>query len=249
MKKTLFTLSALLINGAFAAGFAGSGTIMGDNQVVVSTKAMGFVMKTNAKEGEQVSKGQLLFEVDKNALNLKLQQAQAMKDTYVADLISVERNLKRFQRLYKKDMVAKVEVENLETAYSKLKNVISVYDSQILEIRDMGKYLTVHSPINGSVVKKFANVGEMYMPGMPAFIITDLENLIVEVDVPEADIDSFKNAIIKVSNSDINYQGFASLDRILPMLNPMTHTFKVKLKIQQNGKLYPGMYLNVEIKE
>ena len=249
MKKTLLGLSVLFINSAFAAGFAGSGTVMGDNQVVVSTKAMGFITSTNAKEGEAVRKGQLLFSVDENSLKLKLQQAQSMRDTYVADLISVERNLKRFKRLYSKDMVAKVEVENLETAYSKLKNVINVYESQILEIKDMSKYLNVTSPIKGSVVKKIANVGEMYMPGMPAYILTDLENLIVEVDVPESDIESFKSAIIKVSNPDIDYQGFASVDRILPMLNPMTHTFKVKLKIQQNGKLYPGMYLNVEIKE
>lgn len=250
MKKQILSSLFLSTTLLFAEGFMTSGTVVSDNNIMLSTKAMGFVTEINVKEGDTVSKGQTLIKIDDSSLKLKIDQVKNMKEMYLADFINLERNLKRYKRLYSKDMVSKAEVENLETGYVKLKKMIDLYDSQIAEIKDMKKYFSVKSPINGNIAQKNIKLGEMYMPGMPALIITDLNNLVVEVDVAESDIGLFgKNTIIKITNPSSNLISFGKVDRISPTLNPMTHTYKVKIRVEQNGNLNPGMYVNLEIKD
>lgn len=250
MRKFLGALLLTLSTSLLAETFSGSGTVVGDGNIMVSTKAMGFVTEVNAEEGDVIEKGEVIFKVDDNSLLSKITQVKSVRDTYVADLINLERNLMRFRRLYLKDMVAKYEVENMETAQRKLSDMIKMYDSQIKEIEDMKKYLTVKSPIRGHIIQKNIKAGGMYMPGMPAVVLTDLNDIVVEINVSEKAIEAFKNpnASITVEIPSVKHTTTAKLDRIVPALNPMTHTFKVKLKIEQNGQLYPGMYANVKIK-
>jgi len=230
------------------------GTISSSNEVVISTKMPGFITEMNVNEGDLVEKGQTLYEIDDSDIQSKIAQVDLMRQNYKADLLEVERNLARYKRLLEKDMVAKYEVENLELAATKLENAIALFDKQIDEIKSHQKYLILKSPINGNVVKKMVKKGEMAMPGMPGLMLTDLDNLEVLVDVNEKDMTSFQK--IKKLKKEVNieipaFQTEAKglVKTIIPSSNPMTHSFKVKISIQNNEKtLYPGMYAVVKIK-
>lgn len=65
--------------------------------------------------------------------------------------------------------------------------------SQQLELaREQWKNTFISAPFSGTIVKKFVEVGETLIGGTPAFLIADLDDLIVETNIDETDIGNVK---------------------------------------------------------
>jgi multidrug resistance efflux pump len=152
--------------------------------------------------------------------------------------------------LLKKDMVSKYEVENLELAAKNLEDMISIAKARVNEVKNQYKYLIVKAPNKGVVISKKIKVGEMAMPGMPAIILSDLDNLKVTIEVAENELHRIthgKKVSVEIPSLNLTMEG--KIDAIIPSSNPMTHSFKVKISIEKGKhQLYPGMYAKVSIK-
>ena len=261
IQKILLTvaLGATLI----AESLTLSGSVISDNQKMITSRFMGFVTDVKVSEGEFVKKGQLLYTIDSKEIDasltqvrLGISQAQLSLQMYQNQYTNVKLNLDRHYRLLKKDMVSKYEVENLELAEKNLANMIRIAKKQVnqaraqsAQVNNQYRYLNIKAPNDGVVVAKNIRVGEMAMPGMPAFVISDLSDLKISTEIPESYLATVRHGTkVKVEIPSLKIVTVGTVSAIIPNSNPMTHTFKIKVSFKTlNKSVYPGMYATVVV--
>ncbi len=245
-----------------AAGLSLSGSVISDNEKMITSRNMGFVTNVYVSEGARVRKGDLLYTIDskeidsaKTQVELGIAQAELSLQMYQNQYANLELNLERNKRLLAQDMVSKYEVENLELSKKNLQNMIHIAQQQVnqakarlKEVENQYNYLRISAPNNGVVVQKNIKVGEMAMPGMPAIVLSDLNDLKIDVEVAENNLQLVPiGKRVKVAIPSVNYIGIGKVSAIIPSSNPMTHTFRIKVSFKAKQTVYPGMYAIVEI--
>jgi RND family efflux transporter MFP subunit len=259
MKKIITSL--LLSTSLFAGATTVSGSVISDNQKMITSRFMGFVTQVSVSEGDRIKKGQLLYTIDSKEIDsamsqvdLGISQAQLSLQMYQNQYQNVKLNLERHKRLLDKDMVSKYDVENLELAAKNLEDMITIAKKQVgqaearrKEVKNQYNYLYIKAPNNGVVISTNIKVGEMAMPGMPAIVLSDLSDLKVAVDIAEGDLQKFaygKKVKVDIPSSNISVTG--KVTAVIPNSNPMTHSFKIKVSFNPAHKVvYPGMYATV----
>ena len=258
-----FLLLVALGASLLAEGITLSGTVISDNQKMITSRYMGFVTQVGASEGEQVKRGQLLYTIDskevdsaKTRVELGISQAQLALQMNQNQLNNVRLNLARHKRLLEKNMVSKYEVENLELAAKNLEDMVAISmkqveqaNAQLKEVQNQYKYLRIEAPNDGVIVAKNIKVGEMAMPGMPAFVLSDLNDLKIAVEVAERDLSRVPyGKKVEVEVPSVGLVGIGTVSAIIPSSNPMTHTFSIKISFDRSKMaIYPGMYATVNV--
>lgn len=254
----------LLSVGAYAVEVNLSGSVVSDNQKMITSRYMGYVRNMAVSEGDIVKKGQLLYEIDSTEIesaerqvDLGISQArlalQMNKNQYNNVLI----NLARHQRLYKKKMVSKYELETLQLAAKNLKDMVRISEEQVKqaeakkdEVLNQYNYLKIKAPNAGVIVAKKLNEGEMAIPGMPGVVLTDLSKLKIVAEISETQlryIEIGKEVELQIPSIGFNTTG--KITSLIPSSNPMTHKFKIKIVFDSKDKsVYPGMYTKILIK-
>lgn len=219
----------------FGSNLSLSGSVVSDNQKMLTSRNMGYVKQMLVAEGDFVKKGQLLYVIDTTETNAAAQMNRNQ-------LNNILTNLARYERLYKKGMVSKYDLENMRLAAENQKQMVRISDGQ-------DGYLNVRAPNDGIIVAKKLNQGEMAAPGMPALILTDLSKLKIVVEVSESSLRNIKiGKTVKVDIPSADLKTTGTISSIIPSLNPMTHKFTVKIKFNKGDtKIYPGMYAKVTI--
>ncbi|HGZ71013.1 MAG TPA: efflux RND transporter periplasmic adaptor subunit [Nitratifractor sp.] len=260
MKILLF---AVFVTGATLSALELSGSVVSDNQKMITSRYMGFIKNMKVSEGDIVKKGDPLYEIDSKEIeaaerqvDLGISQARLALQMNQNQLNNVLINLARHQRLYKKGMVSKFELENLELAAKNLKDMVSIAKKQVEqaeakkgEVLNQYKYLKIVAPNDGVIVAKRANEGEIQIPGMPALILTDLSKLKIMTEVSESNLkDAQIGKEVPVEIPSIGFKGKGKITSIIPSSNPMTHKFKIKLSFDKgNAVVFPGMYAKVHL--
>lgn len=226
-----------------------SGTVISDNEKMITSRFMGFVTEVAVSEGEQVKKGQPLYSIDSKEIDSAVRQAELSLQMYQNQYGNVKLNLDRHRRLLEKDMVSRYEVENLELAAKNLEDRIAIAQARLNEVKSQYRYLRITAPNDGVIIAKNINVGEMAMPGMPAIILSDLSALKVAVEIAESELKRIQfGKKVKVTIPSFELELDGKVNAIIPSSNPMTHTFKVKISIDaKKHHLFPGMYATVEV--
>lgn len=241
-----------------------SGSVVSDNQKMITSRYMGYVKNMAVAEGDIVKKGQLLYEIDSK----EIESAERQVDLSISQAIlalqmnknqynNILTNLARHERLYKKKMVSKYEFEMLQLAEKNLKDMVEISEKQVDqalakkdEVLNQYNYLKIHAPNSGVIVDKRLNEGEMAIPGMPAVVLTDLSHLKIVAEIAETQLKYINlNKKVDIVIPSIGFTTTGSISSIIPSSNPMTHKFKIKIEFDlQARSVYPGMYAKILIK-
>ena len=262
MKKIILGV-LVAANLAFAATIELSGSVVSDNQKMITSRYMGFIKNMKVSEGDIVKKGDLLYEIDSKEIDaasrqvdLAINQARLALQMNENQLNNVLTNLARNKRLYKKGMVSKFQLENLELAAKNMRDMVKLAKEQVAQakaqkesVMNQYRYLKIKAPNDGVIVMKRAKEGEIQIPGMPALMLTDLSDLKIMTEISENDLRYVKiGKKVKVEIPSIGYKGEGAVKSIIPSSNPMTHKFKIKIKFDKGDNVvFPGMYAKVYI--
>lgn len=241
-----------------------SGSVISENQKMMTSRFMGYVKKMHVSEGDIVKKGQLLYEIDtteiesaERQVDLAISQARIGLQMNKNQYNNVLTNLARHERLYQKKMVSKYEFEMLQLAAKNLEDMVKISEEQVKqalakkdEVLNQYNYLKIHAPNDGVIVAKKLNEGEMAVPGMPAVILTDLSHLNIISELSETQLRYITiGKEVGIEIPSIGFKTVGNIISIIPSSNPMTHKFKIKIKFDQKGRsVYPGMYTKIIIK-
>jgi RND family efflux transporter MFP subunit len=247
MKKLLLLLA--LGASLMAETLTLSGSVISDNQKMITSRFMGFVTQVRASEGERVKRGAILYTIDSREIDSAKRQAELSLQMYENQYTNVKINLDRHRRLLEQDMVSRYEVENLELAEKNLHDMISIAKARLQEVHNQYRYLNIKAPNDGVVVAKNIKVGEMAMPGMPAIILSDLSDLKISAEIAESNLSQITHGKkVQVAIPSLGINTIGKISAIIPNSNPMTHTFKIKVSFKTlNKSVYPGMYATVSI--
>lgn len=147
-----------------------SGTIE-VTEIDISSKLAGRIVSLPFVEGQKVKKGELL-------VRLEYSELQAQLDSTVANLANARKNLKRAQKLYQSKSISTKEWDNARTAYQ-------VAHAGYLQVKAAIKEAVILSPIDGLVLARNLEVGEMAFPGSSILTIANLDSPWMKVYVKE----------------------------------------------------------------
>ena len=264
MKKIIILIATALLTTAGAIDIDLSGSVVSDNQKMMTSRYMGYVKNMAVSEGDIVKKGDLLYEIDSKEIEsaerqveLGISQARLALQMNKNQYNNVLTNLARHQRLYRKKMVSKYELETLELAAKNLKDMVTIAEKQVKqalakkqEVLNQYNYLKIKAPNDGVIVAKRVNEGEMAIPGMPAVVLTDLSKLKIIAEISETQLKYIsigKEVNIEIPSLELATKG--KISSIIPSSNPMTHKFKIKIEFDLQGRsVYPGMYAKIFIR-
>ena len=133
---------------------------------------------------EKVEKVKLKLDTDKDKLNALIEK----KKQLLAAIQAAESTLKQAESTLKK-------VEALEKAISALKSGIKALKSKQEQVKAVLEELNIHSPLNGYVVDKVANEGEVIGAGMTVVTAIDPDELYLKMYV-----DTIENGKIKIGD-------------------------------------------------
>jgi len=218
----------------------GSGTIE-VTEIDISTKLAGRVEKLPFEEGEQVKKGDLVVELEYD--QLKAQQLQAE-----ANLSNAQKNLNRVRDLFKSGSVSRSKMDDALTAYR-------VAKSQYDYIRASIDQAVLYAPVDGIVLEKNLEVGEMAFPGTPVVTIANLEKPWINIYVRETKlgllkhgqkaevfVDSFPDTPFSARVASISNKAEFTPKTIQTKEERVKLVYAVKLIVDNPGmKLKPGM--------
>ena len=265
MKIFIYAVTMMLVATSIdAIEIKLSGSVVSDNQKMITSRYMGYVKNMAVSEGDIVEKGQLLYEIDSKEIEsaerqveLGISQARLALQMNKNQYHNVLTNLARHQRLYKKRMVSKFELETLQLAAKNLKDMVKISEQQVgqaqaqkEEVLNQYNYLKILAPNEGVIVAKKLNEGEMAIPGMPAVVLTDLSRLKIVAELSETQlryINIGKEVSIEIPSIGLVTKG--KITSLIPNSNPMTHKFKIKMQFDAKERsVYPGMYTKILIK-
>ncbi len=161
--------------GEYSLPIVSSGLIATENESRLSFKVGGIVSKIYVKEGQSVTKGQLLASLDLTEINAQVSQVKNNLD-------KTKRDLERGQRLLKDSAATVEQLQNLQTAFQVADEAyrIATFNQQ---------YATIRANQNGKVIRKLINEGELVSPGAQALIINAAaqNNWLVKIGLPDVD--------------------------------------------------------------
>ena len=242
-------LTTIFCINLFASQLELSGTVISDNEKIITSRNMGFIKEVYVNEGSSVKKGDILYEIDSSNIDSNKKEIELNLQIQENQLQNIELNYGRYKRLQAQDLVSKYEVEQIELNLQNIKNMINITKAKQKEINAQYDYLKIKAPNDGLIIKKMVKAGEMAMPSVPAFILTDLSKLLIKADISEANLNDLKiNQEVDIEISSQNLKTKGKIVAIIPNSVGMTHSFVIKISFNKESfNIYPGMYSKISI--
>jgi membrane fusion protein, multidrug efflux system len=215
-----------------------SGLIATETESRLSFKVSGVITKIFVREGQTVSKGQLLATLDLTEIDAQVGQAKNNWD-------KTKRDLDRGQRLFKDSATTLEQIQNLQTA--------SQVAEESFRIASFNKqYATIHATNSGKVIRKFLNEGELASSGSPVLMVNSagLNDWIVKIGLPDVDWVRVKvGDRVKITTDAYSGEEF---DGILNSINEgadlVSGLYQAEVKVNPGKKkLASGLFGKVEI--
>jgi HlyD family secretion protein len=185
-----------------------TGEITPEKKVEISAKVVGEIIDLPVIEGQEVSAGQLLVEIERDLYEGARDQAQAaLRQAEVSSrridvqLADARRNLDRVEQLYQDHLVsqdaldqAQLAVDTAEVEIQAQVHTIEQFRFALKRATDDLARTTIRSPMDGVLIQLDAEQGETVVPGstnLPGSVImtvADMSRLLAEVEVSEVDV-------------------------------------------------------------
>lgn len=141
-------------------------TFKGMQDVEIRPKVAGFITKIYVKEGQQVSAGQVLFQVDNVSYRAAVNQAQAAVTSAQSQLNTAKLTYDNAQKLYEKNVIGEYELQTSKNQYETAVAALGQAKAALLSARDQLSFCTVKSPTSGVVGSLPYKVGALVSASM-----------------------------------------------------------------------------------
>jgi RND family efflux transporter MFP subunit len=229
-------------------------------EVTVGAELSGKLLRLGVKEHDRVKAGDAIGEIDVTEQQAALNEAWARVKEAGADVEFTERERKRSEQLWRGNVVADAALDRSvhdSTAAESRRRSLLAGAARLSAVVAKSKLV---APIDGTVMQRFADAGEMLSAGAPVVLLSDLSHLRVEAEVGEFDAARVRLGALVT----IGAEGYAERwhgkvveipDRVVPRaLKPLdpsrpvdTRVLLVKVELSEPVPLKLGQRVDVEI--
>ena len=218
-----------------SASFSGTAALDARNEAQVVAKTSGIAQRVLVEEGQRVSAGQLLVQLEDAQQKLRVQQSSAQ-------VMKLSRSFERAQQLATQKMVSANDVDQLRFD---LQNARAALNMAKLDL----SYTRVVAPISGVVASRSIKTGNLVQISNPIFRIVDTNRLEATLNVPERNVDVIRAGLpVQLSLDAVPGQVFnGTVARVSPVVDSGSGTFRVVAAFNDSGVLQPGMFGRINI--
>ena len=193
----------------------------------IAPQMAGRITKINVEIGDNVTKGQVLAEMDKSSLL----QAQLQ-------LQNQEVELERLKALYEAGGISKSDFDAVELAVKVAKT----------QVENLEENTVLRSPVNGVVTARNYDAGDMYAMSAPIYTVEQIKPVKLLVAISESDYTKVKkgDSVEIAADALPGTKFYGKVGKIYPTIDPATRTFTVEVVVDNNySTLRPGMFARV----
>lgn len=214
------------------------GRVDADDISFVTPRGMGGQVKAlYVKQGDMVSKGQLLLKLDDRVVTQQLEQLKSQLN-FAEDIY------KRRQNLWKQGIGSEVELLSA-------KNNVDNLNKQIDLVKEQLNMTNVYAEVSGFVNTMNARVGQVFQGvtgATPDITIVNTSRLKVITDVPENYLSKVnKGSRVEISIPDISKNFTSNISFISASINPASRGFATEARLPADASIKPNQLALVRI--
>jgi len=239
----------------FPVYLGGLGTVQGFNTVVVRTRVDGQIDKIAFKEGQLVSQGDLLAQIDPRPYQAALDQAKAKKAQDAANLANANLDLQRFTKLG--EFATRQQTDTQRSTVAQLTAQLAADDAAISNAQTQVDYATVKAPISGVAGLRQVDVGNIVNASTQTGIVTiaQIEPIAVIFTAPEDQLPYINEAqsTLPLKVIALTTDGKKTLsDGTLSVINNQVDTTSGTIRLKavfdnKNHALWPGQSISTRL--
>jgi RND family efflux transporter MFP subunit len=231
------------------------GTVQAYIEAPIYARTNGYLKAWGTDIGTQVTKGQLLGEIDTPEVDRQLSQAEADLATARAnEALSTTTNV-RWQGLLATESVSKQDADERAGDAAARKAAADSAAANVARLRELESFKRVVAPFGGVITARNTDIGALINAGQSTgaelFRIADMHKLRIFVQVPEA----YAAATRPGLEADLRFAEqpsrtfTAKTVRTSNALDPTLRTLQVELELDNaNREVFPGAYAEVHFK-
>ena len=163
-----------------------SAKMKGRTDVLISPQVGGQLTRIAVSEGQQVTKGTVLFVIDPRNAQLDLEAAEASLEASLAAESSAKLEYESTKNLFAKNIVSQYALTDAENAYKHAMASVKQARATANRARVTLGFCTITAPVNGIIGEIPVRTGEQVSPGMMLTIVSGNTNMDAEFSVTEA---------------------------------------------------------------
>lgn len=229
---------AALKIGAISSNYETTAVLEAKEEAYVVARANGIVEHIYVEEGDYVEKGQPLAKLEQERYQLSVTRAKA-------DLRGIQKELDKINKVYNQKLVSDDTFDKLSAQHESAKATLKLAELDLSET-------TIRAPISGFIAERNAKVGNLTesFQRERMFYIVEQKQLYGIVHLPEKELSRVhKEQVASLSVTALgNQEVKAFVERISPVIDSETGTFKVTLRVpNEENHLKAGMFSKVKL--
>jgi len=211
------------------------GVVEESEATAVSFISMGTVRRVYVNEGQAVSRGQLIAEMDDSQARNLLESAQA-------SATQAEDALKRYSLLHERGSLTEAQWVEIQSKVTQARSQLSVARKNLADCR-------LTAPVSGIIGRKNVSAGETAMPSQAVCTILNINSVKVKFSVPETEMMALKSSTpVRVSVEATGRTFIGGRVEKGVQADALTHTYDVRVRVDNKERvLLPGMVADVEV--
>ncbi|MFZ5524775.1 MAG: efflux RND transporter periplasmic adaptor subunit [Pseudomonadota bacterium] len=212
-------------------------------------------------EGDHVDKGQVIAVLAAEELTARLHQSEAVLQRAQSEQLHAEMEFDRAVQLHKDKFMSQSALDNAEITNKIASAKVSEAKADVRYVRSLLDKTRVASPISGTLIERYLDVGEVAMPEKPLAAIADTSRLRVNAEVDETDAGrlhlddpveitayAYPGQVYKGRVEEIaHYVGKREIKPNNPAVNLGLKIIQVKIALLEETPLKLGMTVDVRI--
>jgi len=233
-----------------------TGTVEPLQTVAVASQVGGLLTHVAFREGDEVQRGQVLFQIDPRPYLAALQQTRGILAKDSAQLITAEQDAQRYAQLVQKDYVTTQQYDQVRANAASLKATVSADQAAVESARLNVQYATIRAPIAGRAGGLLVREGNLvHANGQSLVVINQLRPILVRFAVPSSHlprIRQYASDTLRVVAQPVGIGGQpteGTLSFLDNAVDTATGTILLKGRFgNANGALWPGEFVNVALR-
>jgi len=229
-----------------------TGTIEARQRITITPDVGGRIARIYVNEGDRVVKGQLLAEMDVEAIKLQLGQAEAALAVARASYENAKTNWERMDRLYKEKAVSDQQFEQARLAHDAAKAQLEQAQAAVNIAKHTLNVSIMRAPFDGVIASKNAEVGDVINPMMGGLssasgvlTLVDFSRVKIRADLSANDIQRVQkgqSAILRTpSLPGREFKGIVTVVNLAA--DPQTKKFGIEVMVDNPDlSLRPGTF-------